>query len=78
MFWYDLSGHDFRPDPAGGVYKLWNRTQGQINAFTAVSSADDRCYQRRPLGSNNWVLERCTPGEPSGYWLTHPTPTATP
>jgi len=78
VFWYDLSGHDFRPDPAGGVYKLWNRTQGQINAFTAVSSADDRCYARWPDGSNSWQLWRCTPGESNGYWLTHPTPTATP
>lgn len=78
VFWFDLSGRDFRPYPAGGVYKLWNRTTGQVDQFTAVSGADDKCYERYPLGSNTWVLWRCSPGEPGGYWLTHPTPTPTP
>lgn len=78
VFWFDLSGRDFRPYPAGGVYKLWNRDTGLVSAFTANTGAADRCYQRYPLGSNTWVLQRCTPGEPSGYWLTHPTPTPTP
>ena len=78
VFWFDLSGRDFRPYPAGGVYKLWNRDTGLVSAFTANTGAADRCYQRYPLGSTTWVLQRCTPGEPSGYWLTHPTPTPTP
>jgi hypothetical protein len=78
VFWYDLSGRDFRPATTGGVYKLWHRTQGQLDAFTAVTSAQDRCYARYPDGSTTWVQQRCTPGESNGYWLTHPTPTPRP
>lgn len=78
VFWFDLSGRDFRPYPAGGVYALWNRTTGAVDQFTANASANDRCFARYPDGSAIWVQQRCTPGETNGYWLTHPTPTPTP
>lgn len=78
VFWFDLSGRDFRPYPAGGVYKLWNRTTGQVDQFTAVTSAADRCYARYPDGSSTWVQQRCTPGQSNGWWLTHPVPSPTP
>lgn len=78
VFWFDLSGRDFRPYPTGGVYKLWNRTTGLVSQFTAGVNANDRCYARWPDGSTTWVQQRCTPGESNGFWLVNPTATPTP
>ena len=76
VFWFDLSGRDFRPYPPAACTNSGTVTPGW-SARLANTGAADRCYQRY-LGSGRRFAARCTPAKLSGYWLTHLTPTPTP
>ncbi len=77
VVWYGLNGPLFRPQPYGGVVNLM-RGDTYVNGITYPSTPLGLCFARFPDSSNTWRWQRCSPGELNSFWLTHPTPTATP
>lgn len=75
--WYGLSGELFRPQPYGGTVNLI-RGNTYINGITYPSTPLGLCFARFPDSTNTWRWQRCSPGELNSFWLTNPTPTATP
>ena len=75
--WYGLSGELFRPQPYGGTVNLI-RGNTYINGITYPSTPLGLCFARFPDTTNTWRWQRCSPGELNSFWLTNPTPTATP
>lgn len=80
VVWDSFSGTGFTIPAASTQVQLRsiNQYPQLIDVFTYPVVPVNLCIARYPDGSNTWVQQRCTPGETNGYWLTHPTPTATP
>lgn len=80
VVWYELSGDEFRPAATGGTLSLVGPS-GLVDVFTYPPLQPGQCVGRWPDGSNTWIfLNRCSPGQSNGFWLTRPSPspTATP
>ena len=78
MVWYELSGPQFLPQPTGGSVSLVGPA-GVIDSYTYPPMQPGQCLGRWPDGSASWTwLNRCSPGQSNGYWLTNPTPTPRP
>jgi hypothetical protein len=77
VVWYGLNGELFRPQIYGGTFDLVRDTQIIDQARTSQMPLG-KCLARYPDSSATWLYQRCSPGEPNGYWLIHPTPTVTP
>lgn len=80
VVWDTLSGAGFTIPSTSSQVQLRsiNAYPQIIDIFTYPAVPAGLCIARYPDGSSTWVQQRCTPGQSNGYWLTHPTPTATP
>ena len=79
IFWYELSGEQFKPLITGGTVKLYGPS-GLVDTVTYSAQAYGMAWARLPDGSATWIQQRPSPGESNYFWAWghHPTPTVTP